>query len=543
MSTPTHPRHFDSNVERRFEIVPVDVLLESQGNLIDRIRLAFGIDRQTFDADVLKLIGRYADYVLTLPASPDSYFSGPNGLFRLGLEVALFSLQGADAHIFSGRATISTRRELEPKWRLATFIGGLCCGLDRPLAHLAVVASDGRPWPAFVCPLGQWTSSAEGPFYLRWNEQVNETPGIATYALQYVVPSRIMERLGDGNTVVLPNMIASVGGLTRFGHHNALEKLNRRAFATVVAHNLHAQTRRDKAARFSSHLERFVIDALRSLAATSPIWAPNRDKSRVWYGPDGLFLVWPQAATDIVACFDNDQLPGLPRSADVLLEILIGAGAINLKRDGDPHRSVQPPTTQVTVQAIKLSSLAVLYTSPREHPTPLPCPLEAQEQPIKPPSPAANGTAQLDLGLDARPEVAPVNLHGPEQQPPPPESPSVPEPVWERGLELDLPLKLGAVMRQALLEIVAESGVVRGDGPWAQDGLFVPFSAFLERGVEALIVLRDLDAARMLAPAEHGGLRRSFTGSDGIETTGIVLKRQCFTGVAPDASTFAGVSA
>ncbi|MDP0977773.1 TraI domain-containing protein, partial [Klebsiella pneumoniae] len=68
----------------------------------------------------------------------------------LGLETAFFSLQGTDAHIFSGRATISERRELEPRWRIATFIGGLCCDLHRTLTHLIVTPAEGEVWAAFL---------------------------------------------------------------------------------------------------------------------------------------------------------------------------------------------------------------------------------------------------------------------------------------------------------------------------------------------------------------------------------------------------------
>ncbi len=116
-----------------FAALPVAELLASAEDLVARIRLCFGIDRGSFDSDVQPLLHRFAAYVHLLPATADNYFSTPGGLLRLGLEVAFFSLQGTDAHIFSGRSTISARRQLEPRWRQATFIGGLCCELHRVL--------------------------------------------------------------------------------------------------------------------------------------------------------------------------------------------------------------------------------------------------------------------------------------------------------------------------------------------------------------------------------------------------------------------------
>jgi conjugal transfer pilus assembly protein TraI len=142
-----------------FAALPVAELLASAEDLIARIRLCFGIDRGSFDSDVQPLLHRYAAYVHLLPATADNYFSAPGGLLRLGLEVAFFSLQGTDAHIFSGRSTISARRQLEPRWRQATFIGGLCCELHRVLSHVIVTDAGGDEWPAYLTP---WPTGSRG---------------------------------------------------------------------------------------------------------------------------------------------------------------------------------------------------------------------------------------------------------------------------------------------------------------------------------------------------------------------------------------------
>ena len=88
-----------------FAALPVDELLAGDADLIARIKLCYGADRDGFERDILALVRRYATCVHLLPATADNYFSKPGGLLRLGLETAFFSLQGTDAHIFSGRAT------------------------------------------------------------------------------------------------------------------------------------------------------------------------------------------------------------------------------------------------------------------------------------------------------------------------------------------------------------------------------------------------------------------------------------------------------
>ena len=132
-----------------FEALPVAQLLAEHEALLGRIKLCYGTDRATFDRDLMPLVCRYAAYVHLLPATPDNYFKTPGGLLRLGLETAFFALQGTDAHIFSGKATITARRELEPRWRIATFVGGLCCELHRVLSHLIATTPEGEEWPAF----------------------------------------------------------------------------------------------------------------------------------------------------------------------------------------------------------------------------------------------------------------------------------------------------------------------------------------------------------------------------------------------------------
>ena len=66
--------------------MPVEDLLAGEADLIARIKLCYGIDRDGFERDVLTLVRRYAACVHLLPATADNYFSKPGGLLRLGLE-------------------------------------------------------------------------------------------------------------------------------------------------------------------------------------------------------------------------------------------------------------------------------------------------------------------------------------------------------------------------------------------------------------------------------------------------------------------------
>jgi conjugal transfer pilus assembly protein TraI len=65
-----------------------------------RLRCAYGADQATFDRDIGALLSATRNTYL-LPATPDAYFRGAGGLFRMGL-VWVVALQATDGAIFSG---------------------------------------------------------------------------------------------------------------------------------------------------------------------------------------------------------------------------------------------------------------------------------------------------------------------------------------------------------------------------------------------------------------------------------------------------------
>ena len=253
--------------------------------LLSRIRLCYGSDPAEYERTVLRLIQRYADFVHLLPATPDNHHNVPGGLLQLGLEVGFFALQGTDAHIFSGRSTISVRRHLEPRWRLATFAAGLCAEVHRTLSHVIVTDASGNAWQPYLMSLAQWLSSlGVDRYYLKWMPNVQESRGLGVFALPHIIPADMLADLAADNAVVVPHMMASICGMPTYREHNMLDALVRRANALVIDQYLQASVDRYGKPMLGSHLERYLVDALRRLVATNSSWAPNAEKSRVWFG-------------------------------------------------------------------------------------------------------------------------------------------------------------------------------------------------------------------------------------------------------------------
>jgi conjugal transfer pilus assembly protein TraI len=547
-----------------FAALPVADLLASADELVGRIRLCFGLSRDAFDDEVQPLLQRYATYVHLLPATADNYFSAPAGLLNLGLEVAFFSLQGTDAHIFSGRSTISARRQLEPRWRLATFIGGLCCELHQVLSHLIVTDQAGGEWPQFLTPLADWLASRGADrYFVRWRPNASESRGMGVFALPLVIPAITMQYLAQDNTVIVPHLLASIGGQPVYRDHNVLDGLVRRSLALVIDRNLQANADRYGVPQFGSHLERYLVDAMRRLASSSPNWIPNREKSLAWLGPDGLFLLWPQSAHDVQALLEADQLAGIPKAPETMLDLLLEAGVFARQPDGASTWFVLPPELKSAAEAVKLTSPAILLASidkaPVRLPTTLACAPGATRSAPKPPASAplpaptpppgtqfslldatASGEAPFRQAstqpAEARdptplPPVVPT-LPVPEQVPPAPAAPpAVPT------FRLNAPMRMNPAVRDALAAIVV---TLNGPGSAAAatpvaEGLFVPLAELEQRGVQPALAARALADVGLLMHSQRDGPATVSCDFRGEPTIGLVVAPACIDGFDPAA--------
>lgn len=560
-----------------FEALPLAALLAGQEALLGRIKLCFGTDRATFERELMPMVRGYASFVHLLPATANNYFHTPGGLLQLGLETAFFSLQGTDAHIFSGRATISERRELEPRWRTATFIGGLCCELHRTLSHLIVTTADGEEWPAFLGALTDWLAQRRADrYFVRWRPKARESRGLGLFALPHVVPAAVLQMLGHGNAIILPQLMASIGGVPQYREHNVLDELVRRSMALVIDRNLLASADRYGTPQYGSHLERYLVDALRRLAAGHSSWMPNRDKSRVWLGPEGLFLVWPGAAEDVLALLESDQLAGIPKSPHTLLDLLLDAGVFVPPDAARQTWSIQPPGTKAPIEAAKLTTPAIILTGLDPLPPALPASLLAAtvlapqpEAPATPSKPSPSVAKKPPTPAEA--PQTPARNEAPAEESSPSRQLSLLDSAAEAGasadsaipaakdtgplpaqlvpaapaIHLKAPMRLNPAVRGALAEAVAtlNNSAHASDVSTVAEGVFVPLTEFERRGVLPGIAIRALDDARMLQRPLAGGPPTVARQIRDVVVIGVVLAPLHVEGIDPETFTQAsGVS-
>ena len=531
-----------------FACIAIDELLAPHAELIARIKLCYGSSREDFEREVLTLIRRYAEFVHLLPATAGNYFNAPGGLLRLGLETSFFSLQGTDAHIFAGRLTITARRQLEPRWRLATFIAGLCTESHRALSHLVVTDSSGEAWPSYLQPLFGWLQARGAErYFLRWQPQAIETRGLAVFALAQVVSPSVLQYLAEDNTVIVPYLMASVAGAALYRDRNVLDELVRRSLALVIDRNLVANADRYGAPQFGSHLERYLVDALRRLASCSSAWVPNREKSRVWFGGDGLFLLWPGAADDVLKLLEEDHLAGIPKAPETLLELLIAAGVFKEQDAEHPTWTIRPPGAKVTLQAVRVASPAIVFSGIEAEPqpadvalicrpgSPAPPTTATAPRPMGPPAPPAPQRAETGTQLSLLPPTlpeSPARIEEVVAVAPPPAANVVPP-----RFALRAPMRLNPVVRDALATVLETLNAATGPAHCCTmaRGIFVPLEQFDKRGVPPALALRALADVRMLVLADANGPPTLSREYDGSPTAGLVVDPRFVDGMDLDA--------
>ena len=184
------------------------------------------------------MIRRYAALIHLLPATPDAHFREAGGLLRCGLEVGFHALQAADGQIFSAQRTVPERRAMEPRWRTALFIAGLCAELHRALSAVVVTEAGEADWSPLVLPLGTWLRERGCPHYeVRWRTASEPLAAAGLLLLPQVVSPPLLAFLAEGDRAVLSQMMASLAGASPQGP-GVLGEIVHRTLGLVVDRDL-----------------------------------------------------------------------------------------------------------------------------------------------------------------------------------------------------------------------------------------------------------------------------------------------------------------
>ena len=325
---------FDEYVQRLpgfsqgIPVIRPELLVKKNEDLIKQIILARGLagshNKATVDTMVLAPIRHLAQMTHLLPASEAQHFKYPGGLFTFCLEVALTSIRYAERRILT-RASPEVRKDNETLWAHAAFLNGLFSEAIAVLSKLSVYAHDGNiEWHPGTDLLYGWLERNRlTRYHIRW---VNHGDRSKVHVLAgKAIDSAQADILSKGEWAIFTTLLGAMHDQKDF--KNPLAKINDQVRYKIMERDI--SSRADSYGRplAGMHLEPWLVDAMRTLLQRKR-WQPNEDNGRVWYGLDGLFLVWPLAANDMQYQLREAESPFVPGTDEILAEIMLDAGMV-----------------------------------------------------------------------------------------------------------------------------------------------------------------------------------------------------------------------
>lgn len=313
-------------VDTGIQVASASEILNSQKELMGRLRILAGGTDEYYEKYFLKVVFQLAEYIQLLPASSGVTHVGAGGLFRLCLEVGFFSLQSSERVVFAGQVTVELRRELEPRWRYATFLAGLCSELHRIISEMAITDKNGNAWPKYLQSLTEWTKSENlDRYYVQWHkpQQLHTlSTGRSDVAviIMAILPSYALQYLEDFSSAILP-VVFAVASNSSHASDSPVAKIVSETRVKILKRD--DATRKEKYGQLTvgNHLEPYLLDAMRQLIR-SEVWKINQPKSRLWLSEDGLFLIWKSGAKEILTEVISAGVSGAPNNIVTLAEIL-----------------------------------------------------------------------------------------------------------------------------------------------------------------------------------------------------------------------------
>lgn len=347
-------------------------VLESQAELIKRLRLSTGVAPAEYEALYGRVIERLADAINLLPATESDTHQGAGGLFRLALEMGFYALQASEATIFAARAGVERRRLLEPRWRYASWLAGLCAELYRPVTTMIVTTADGDHWPTYRLTLGDWLrEKGADRYYVRWLDQTpsRQRPGrgAAASLAHRIIPDEALQYMHEGSLEIVPTMLDVITGVQAHQSQHPLPRIIEEVREKVIARDTAIRPQSYGRLTVGQHTEPHLLDAMRRLVKSGK-WTINIKKSRLWFGDEGLFLIWPTAANEMLTLLRDDGVAGIPKDTQTILDILAEAGIVDAHHDGGYFWSIYPPLASTELAALKLSDPKIILGASYDEP-------------------------------------------------------------------------------------------------------------------------------------------------------------------------------
>lgn len=497
-----------------------EAVLSTQSELIKRLKLLSGLPAADFERLYGGVLRSLAKHVDLLPASESGTHMGAGGLFRLALEIGFFSRQACEAVLFAGRAGVELRRDLEPRWRYATFLAGLCCELHRPLSRMIVVTENGAEWPVHRMGLSEWLESVMASrYFIQWvREGDSFAGGSATLLATKIIPESSLQYLQEGHPNIIPSMLDAIVAEVSKNKDNQIAEIISRIRRKVIERDQVLAPQNYGKLTVGSQLEPHLVDAMRQLVA-SGVWAINVKKSRIWFGKDGLYVVWRTAAKEIIEVLERGSVSGIPRDATTIAEVLLRAGVLVADKSNDLYWKIKTPLSDNELVAVKFANPETLLVAIEDD---VPSAIDHQlgvgataavapaggqkpapQQPImQPGQEPADGNEPVDTPA---PPMPPANMEAGHPAPKPTKINPLPEekqpgaitPVQETQaatLPEDVANRMTTIVREVVAQVLKDyhTGALAATSGVSDDGLAISLEQMGSYGVDLTKVMAEL---------------------------------------------------
>lgn len=334
----TGPRHAGQPVPyypQRGPAVPAaspERIVATQAELIRELRQASSLSFDEFDRYVKPAINNYAAFVHLLPASEFDHHCDLGGLFRHGLEAALYASRRAEGKEFALNEDPCVRKFQIFRWRACALFGALLHDLGKAVIDVGAVDETGtKVWNPHIQALYDWTQEHQIPYYTiswRGTRKHNEHKAISAAVLLRIFPEETMRWMGEyRGRAAYDAMLMALGGP---------DDKNNPFFDIILSADMDS-TSTDKIAqqrRLASIGEAgsrgYATIAMRAMhdLLLAGTWKVNQVGSPIWLTHEGLYGLEEKTSTGVIEHLRAAGMTWLDDSPIKLRNLLADVGAI-----------------------------------------------------------------------------------------------------------------------------------------------------------------------------------------------------------------------
>ena len=344
-------------------VVPPERLLETQKDLLDRISNSAIATPEIYQSHYLAAIKRFASFSHLLPASQSHHHRGAGGLLRHALEVGLWALQSADRVLLKSAVSPLHRREMEPRWQLAVFLAAMCHDAGKPVTDLTVTNKDRTAtWHPITEDLYIWaTRHGITAYFLEWREgRGKQHTALSSLIADRIIGTDSLAWIAEVDTDLVVWLMESLA--SNPGPTNLIYDLVSKADQTSVERDIKTLGVAMAGYDLGVPVERHLIDIMRRFVREG-MWLVNQPGARLWNMEGHIYLVWPAAGEELARQIKEDGIPGMPRTPDGILDMLIERGMASIQLEatlGDRFWKIAPAVLAEKIPDIKLKAIRLL---------------------------------------------------------------------------------------------------------------------------------------------------------------------------------------